>query len=156
MIEVTEESASHSKIAMASNMDIFINEDDDTIDKTDISYIWRSSSILVLLMYTLCPKCQKIKLDIVYKSSGISTKAYLTCVSCGIMKTIDMDYKNQKNSPKEINVKAVMGTMYGGGSFTLLKSIMAHMNIGCMVTNTYTSISKKITANAINVSIFGT
>ena len=61
MIEVTEESASHSKIAMASNMDIFINEDDDTIDKTDISYIWRSSSILVLLMYTLCPKCQKIK-----------------------------------------------------------------------------------------------
>ena len=54
-----------------------------------------------------------------------------------------MDYKNQKNAAKEIDVKAVMGTMYGGGNFMLLKNIMAHMNIGCIVTNAYTNISKK-------------
>ena len=55
-------------------MDIFISEDDDTVDNTDRSYIWRSSSILVRLIYKLCSKWQKIKLGIKFKSRGTRYK----------------------------------------------------------------------------------
>ena len=135
-------------------MHLFGHNGDEEIENSEKSYIWTASSIIMLLMYTLCPKCKKSKLEIKYKSTGISTKADISCISCGVIQLIDMDYKTQKGESNELNVKAVMGTMCGGSGYTFLKSILYHLNIPCMVTNTYTSIAKKVAAKSIDVCIF--
>ena len=130
-------------------MNISVPESD---SETYKNYIWNESAILILLLYTFCSKCNENKLRITYKSDGICTKAILSCSQCQFSRKIDMDYKSEKSISQEINVRAVSGCLYGGGTFTILKSIFSYMNIPCFRTKCFTSIAKDIAERSDEVS----
>ena len=137
---------------MPSSSDIYENIEEDFLDDNPC-YIWNSSSILLLLMYTVCPSCKFAQLDINYSSIGISTHAELRCKkNCGFKKDLNLDFKSKKGENNELNVKAVVGSLNAGASYISLKKILSQLHLKSIASCTFTTIAKKVTAKSLQVS----
>ena len=148
-VDIDPVSASKRKLSIDSSQFI-----DVCAEVLPVSYIWSVIAIFNLLEMVICRSCNRGVITIGnYDNEGLAVFAEVRCSVCGILKKIDLNGKRVQSNSHPMNVMAVRGAMSCGGGFRCLKDILSHLNLKCMVSNTYIKISKMIAKNSIEVCI---